>query len=78
MLPCVWELANYDNAKFLLLEKLRAEQAQENQLLKQRMAELAKDKEALEKRNKSLQEKNKSITKNHKGKIPYPVFLLLK
>jgi len=60
------------------LERLRSKQAQENQLLEQRVAEIAKDKEALEKRNKSLQEKNKSITKNHKGKIPYPVFLVLK
>lgn len=33
------------------------------------MANLAKDKEALEKRNKSLQEKNKSITKKHKDEM---------
>lgn len=56
------ELANFDTAKFLELERLKAEQAQENQLLKQQMADLAKD-------NRSLQEKNKLITKKHRDEM---------
>ena len=51
------------------LEKFKAEQSHENQPLKQQIADLAKDKEALEERNKSLQEKNKSITKKHKDRF---------
>jgi len=61
------ELEDYDAAKSLELEKFKAEQSQENQLLKEQIAKLAEDKKTLEERNKSLQEKNKSISKNHKG-----------
>lgn len=60
----------YDPAKLLELEQSKVQQAQENQILKQQVAELAKD--------KSLQEKNKSITKKHKDKISYLVFFVLK
>lgn len=51
----------YDPAKLLELEQSKVQQAQENQILKQQVAELAKD--------KSLQEKNKSITKKHKDEM---------
>lgn len=63
------ELEDYDAAKSLELEKFKAEQSQENQLLKEQIAKLAEDKKTLEERNKSLQEKNKSISKNHKDDL---------
>ena len=49
------------------LEKVKQHSAQENDLVKKELTDLAKDKKALKERNKSLQEKNKSIAKNHRG-----------
>ena len=41
------------------LDKIKLEQGQKNQLLKEEIANLTKDKKALEEKYKSLQEKNK-------------------
>ena len=51
------------------MEKSKAEQSHENQLIKELIAQLAQDKKALEEKNKWLQEKHKSITKKYKGNI---------
>ena len=64
------ELADYEAAKSQELERFKAEQSQENQLLKEQLAKLAEDKKDLKERNKSLQERNKSIPKSHKGEYP--------
>lgn len=63
------ELEHYEAAKSQELEKFKAEQNQENKLLKEQIAKLAEDKKALEERNKSLQERNKSISKKHKDDL---------
>ena len=57
------------------LEKVKLEKGRESQLLKEQVAQLAKDKKPLEERNKSLQQKNKLIVKNHKGKFLSLCFL---
>jgi len=51
------------------VEKSKAEQSHENQLIKELIAQLAQDKKALEEKNKWLQEKHKSITNKYKGNI---------
>ena len=57
------------------LDKIKLEQGQKNQLLKEEIANLTKDKKALEEKYKSLQEKNKLIVKNHKGNSLSLLFL---
>ena len=57
------------------LDKIKLQQGQKNQLLKEEIANLTKDKKALEEKYKSLQEKNKLIVKNHKGNSLSLLFL---
>ena len=57
------------------LDKIKLEQGQKNQLLKEEIANLTNDKKALEEKYKSLQEKNKLIVKNHKGNSLSLLFL---
>ena len=56
-------------------DKIKLEQGQKNQLLKEEIANLTKDRKALEEKYKSLQEKNKLIVKNHKGNSLSLLFL---